>query len=358
MSRLKKLRSSLDEKELDGLLVAGSQNRRYLSNFTGSDGWLLVTQERAILAVDSRYTEQAGLEAAGWDVFQIKGKITDWLPGLIADAGTRRTGFESDLVSVATYNLMVDAIKQKQMDIRLTPSPGIVETLRAVKDEEELGRIRKAIKITEAVLSEVPSMLEEATTEKDLAWKIEEYMRKHGSEPVPFDVIVASGARSAMPHATPAEEVIQPGQALLIDIGARIEGYCSDMTRTFFVGEPDAAFRTQYDVVLAAQLTALSMLRSGMTGNDADAIARAIIDEAGFGDLFGHSLGHGVGLAVHEKPVLGARSTDVLTDGMVFTIEPGVYKTGFAGVRIENMVVLTDGKPELLTRLPVSFTQL
>jgi Xaa-Pro aminopeptidase len=187
-------------------------------------------------------------------------------------------------------------------------------------------------------------------TEKEVSWEIESFLKENGSESLPFDLIVASGPRSALPHAQPTERPIQKGEPIVVDIGARVDGYCSDLTRTFYLGEADSTFAKVYDIVLGAQLAAIATLESGMSGEQADRLARTVIEEAGHGKDFGHSLGHGVGLACHEEPRLAPRVSSKLIDGMVFTVEPGIYITGWGGVRIEDMVVLEKGKPKVLSQ--------
>ena len=223
---------------------------------------------------------------------------------------------------------------------------------RKVQERDEIEMISRAAAIADRALAHVLDSLKTGTTEKNVAWELEKFMREHGSEVMPFEVIVASGPNSAMAHHQPSDRPIQPAEPVVIDLGARVEGYASDMTRTICLGEPDAKYRQVYDIVLGAQLAAVAMIKPGMTGEQADLLARTVIQEAGYGEAFGHSLGHGVGLATHELPRVGPRSTDILADSMVFTVEPGIYLEGWGGVRIEDTVVLRDGKVMTIPQSP------
>jgi Xaa-Pro aminopeptidase len=234
-------------------------------------------------------------------------------------------------------------------EFKLVPTEGVVESLRAVKDDTELGYVERAAALADAALEEILLTVRPGISEKQLAWQLESFMRQNGSEPLPFDVIVASGPNSALPHAKPTDKAILPNEPVVVDIGARVHGYCSDISRTICL-EDDNTFHRIYDIVLAAQLTAMVTLKAGLNGAQADQLARTVIDQAGYGDAFGHGLGHGVGLAAHEEPRLGPSSADMLADGMVFTIEPGVYVSGWGGVRIEDTVVLQQGKVQPLTK--------
>jgi Xaa-Pro aminopeptidase len=225
----------------------------------------------------------------------------------------------------------------------------MVEKLRAVKNEEELALLQKAVDIADQAFERVAPTIEPGVTEQEVAWELEKAMRELGAESVAFDIIVGAGPNGALPHHRADETVIKNGDAVVIDMGARYLGYCSDLTRTLVVGEPDEIFTRVYETVLTAQLSAEESLRSGMTGEEADAIAREIIEKAGYTENFGHSLGHGVGLEVHEHPRVGQRSGDPLTDGMVFSVEPGIYLSGWGGVRIEDMVVLENGRARVMS---------
>ena len=350
IKRLRKLRASIAERGLDALLLSQPENLRYLSGFTGSSGWLLISGQNAILATDFRYVEQAKGESPDFEIIQTKQELRDWLPGLASDLGWHKLGFEANFISYDSSHKLSEAIKTKQVNLELVPTTGIVEQLRSIKEPEELGFIIKAVELADAAFEQAKAIIRPGITEKEAAWEIEKFLRQEGSEGMPFEIIVASGPNSALPHARPAEKIICSGEPVLIDMGARISGYCSDFSRTLFLGETDKSLQEIYNVALKAQTTAIKRIESGMDASQADRLARSVVEQAGYGDAFGHGLGHGVGLAVHEFPTLGPSSSDSLADGMVFTIEPGIYLAGQGGVRIEDMVVLENGKAKVLSK--------
>jgi len=350
ITRLQKLRTSAAKERFDALLVSQPENRRYLSGFTGSSGWLLISKQKAILATDFRYVEQAKGESPDFEIVQTKGELHDWLPGLISDSGWNRLGFEANCISYDSHHKLTEAIETKHVDLELIPTTGLVEELRAIKEPGELDSITRAVALADAALEQAKAIIRPGITEKEAAWEIEKLLRQEGSEGIAFEIIVASGPNSALPHATPTERTIQSGEPVLIDMGARFNGYCSDLSRTLFFGQADTTLRRIYDIVLRAQTAAIEGVEAGMDAAQADRLARRTIEQAGYGDAFGHGLGHGVGLAVHESPRLGFNSSDSLADGMVFTIEPGIYLVGQGGIRIEDMVVLENGKARVLTK--------
>ena len=350
MKRLQKLRTPVMEKGLDGLLVSRPENLRYLSGFTGSSGWLLISEQHAILATDFRYVEQARGESPDFEIFQTEGELGNWLPGLVSDLGWRKLGFEADYVSHDSYQKLSQSIETKQVNLELISTTGMVEHLRSIKEPQELELITKAVALADAAFEQAKALIRPGLTEKEVAWEIEKLLRQGGSEGTPFEIAVASGPNSALPHARPTEKAICSGEPVLIDMGARISGYCSDLSRTFFLGEADGTLREIYEIVLKAQTTAITGAKSGMNASQVDKLARNVIEQAGYGEDFGHGLGHGVGLVVHELPTIGPASTASLADGMVFTIEPGIYLPGRGGVRIEDMVVLENGEARLLTK--------
>ena len=351
--RLRKLRERLREQELDAILVSTPENRRHLSGFSGSAGHLLITQDDAVLATDFRYVEQAGRQAPDFRVERIAG-TQPWLPRAASELGVRRVGFEAENMTVEAYSAFKKAIDGADPPGRpeMVSTTGIAERLRALKDEEELSLLTKAVEIADEAFVEVARAVEPGVTEREVAWELEKSMRERGADNISFDTIVGAGANGALPHHRAGDKVLQEGEAVVIDMGAQYKGYCSDLTRTITLGEPDDTFQRVYDTVLRAQLEAEERVTAGMTGGEADSIARDIISEAGYGDNFGHGLGHGVGLAVHEFPRVGPNSEDPLEDGMVFTIEPGIYISGWGGVRIEDMVVLESGRARVLSKAP------
>ena len=364
IKRLQKLRTAISEKELDALLLSQPENRRYLSGFTGSSGWLLISEKKNILATDFRYVEQAKKESPDFEIIQAKRELSNWLPDLASDFRWHKLGFESNYTSYNTHHKLNETIKTKQIDLSLVPTTDIVEQLRCIKEPQELEFITKAVALVDAAFEQAKAIIRPGITEKEAAWQIEKFLRQQDSEGIPFEIIVASGTNSALPHAQPTEKIMRSGEPVLIDMGARINGYCSDLSRTLLLGKTDKILREIYDIVLKAQITAIEEIESGMNASQADRLARSIVEEAGYGDAFGHGLGHGVGLAVHELPTLSPNSSNSLADGMVFTIEPGIYLEGQGGVRIEDMVVLENGKARVLTKaeknsfqLPVSSNQ-
>ena len=348
--RLQKLRRGLAEKEIEAIFISQPENRRYLSGFNGSSGYLLITTQNTILATDFRYIEQARMQAPDYEIFQIIGGIVDWFPRLVAELNLKKLGFEAEHITFARYQQLSDILNKAQSQLRLIPVDGLVESLRAVKEPEEIELITRAAAISDAAIEYIENTVHTGMSEKEVAWEIEKFIREQGSETIPFDAIVASGPNSALPHARPSSRTIQSGEPVVIDIGARVGGYSSDLTRTICLGTPDDTFPKVYDTVLRAQLTAMAKISEGMNGGQIDNLARVVIEQAGYGQAFGHALGHGIGLASHESPRLGPNSADKLTSGMVFTIEPGIYLGGWGGVRIEDAVVMENGKVRAISK--------
>ncbi|MBE0480573.1 MAG: aminopeptidase P family protein [Dehalococcoidia bacterium] len=347
--RLNKLRSLLAGKGTDALLVTQNENRRYLSGFTGSAGFLVISGHEAILATDFRYIQQAEEQAPGFRIARIKGRLTEWFPGLLAELDITSLGFEARDVSYALYQEVAAAAWEAGSGLSLVPTEGLAESIRAMKDAEEVRSIEQAARIADEALEQVRRTLRPGMSEREVALRLELHMREKGSDTLPYEIIVASGPNSALPHARPTDRSIREGEPVVMDLGARVNGYASDMTRTFCAGKGDSTYNRIYDIVLGAQLTAVAALRAGMTGEQVDRLARTVISQAGYGDNFGHGLGHGIGLAAHEQPRLGPGSLDVLGENMVFTIEPGVYLPGWGGVRIEDTMILEHGGIRSLT---------
>lgn len=344
--RLSAVRQKLAEQNLDAILIAQPENRRYLSGFTGSAGVLLISADQAIIATDFRYYEQVAKQAPEFQLAKIEDKFTSLLPELVEQVGAKRVGFESAYLTFAQHREWAEAAE----GFELLPTKEMVEDLRAVKDESELDVSKRAVALSDEAVAHIRGFIEPGMTERDVAWELESYMRTHGAEKAAFDLIVAAGPNGAMPHATVSDRTIRAGEPIVMDLGAVVDGYHSDLTRTICLGQPDDKFREIYSLVLKAQLAAEEMIKAGMTGKEADAIARQPIEEAGYGEQFGHGLGHGVGLVIHEKPKLGKLSEDALKPGMVFTVEPGIYIPGWGGVRIEDIVVLREDGVEVLTQ--------
>jgi Xaa-Pro aminopeptidase len=350
-NRIESLRQKMKERGLDAVLISQKENRFYLSGFTG-EGYLIITPQDRVLMTDFRYTEQARQETSGYNIFKITGELGNWFPAVVANLDSAKLGFETTDVTVSLYNRLADALTKASLKISLVPVEGLVESLRMVKEPAEVDLITKSAHITDQAFNYINNVIHAGMSERDAAWTIEKYMRENGSDGIAFDVIVAGGANSAMAHHKPSNDLLLPGLPVVIDIGARYLGYCSDLTRTITVGAHTVEFSKRYQIVLKAQLEALEKIQAGMTGEQADAVARDVLREAGFGDCFGHGLGHGIGLAIHEAPRLGPRSTDVLQDGMVFSVEPGIYLSGWGGIRIEDSVVMENGRLRKVTGAP------
>jgi Xaa-Pro aminopeptidase len=341
----------------DVVWITQPENRRYLSGFKAEDthfpessGSLLISHSRSLLITDSRYTLQAEHEAPQFEVKTLSQDLVDSMPAWVKDMGARTLGFEQDYLPWGLHRKMRERLQALSPDVDLIPLNGLVEEMREVKEPEEIRALEAAAGLISEVLNEIIRHLRPGKTEKEVAWEIEGLTREAGAEGVSFPPIVASGPNSALPHAAPTDRRLQTGEPVILDLGARLNGSCSDMTRTIFLGAPTPEFRTIYRTVRQAQLAALKEVRPLADSTHLDAQARNLIREAGFGDNFGHGLGHGVGLAVHERPRVGPRNPVNLQKGAVFTIEPGVYFPGKGGVRLEEMVLMEDTGPRILTR--------
>ncbi len=358
--RLAWLREKLGERGLDGLLVAGPENRRYLSGFTARDelltetsGYLLITAREAFLLTDFRYREWAAAEAPGFQVVMYQASLGASLAELLSGQGVRRLGFESNYLSVGQYERLTRGVAEAGLEVAWLPQEILVEEARETKAPEEVAAIRRALELTEKVLEEVAAWLTPGLSERRVAWEIERRLREGGAEGLAFPPIVATGPNSARPHHQPGDAEIREGEPIIIDLGGRVGGYCADLTRTYILGEPTARFRELYGLVRRAQLAAERGLRAGLESLAADALAREVISSAGYGEAFGHSLGHGVGLAVHEAPSLSPlkERASVLKPGSVVTVEPGIYLPDWGGIRLEDMVLLHDTHAEVLTKM-------
>jgi Xaa-Pro aminopeptidase len=332
------VRQVLEEKELDAILITRPENQRYLSGFTGGEGALLISEQDALILTDFRYFEQVAEEAPGFELVKVEGPAALTLKNTLKRLAIKLLGFESTHVSHALYQEWRKATR----GTKWVATKDVAETIRMIKDDGELASIRRAVAIADDAVEHIRQFAQPGMTEKELAWEIELYMRTQGAEGIAFDLIVGSGPNGAKPHAVVSERMIVEGEPIVMDIGAKVEGYCSDLTRTICLGEADEKLRHVHEVVLQAQLAAEEQAKPGMTGKELDAIAREVIEEAGFAEHFGHGLGHGVGLAVHEMPRVNVRGTTPLEPGMVFTVEPGIYLPGWGGVRIEDLVCMTD----------------
>lgn len=349
-ARIARLRGEMAGLGGDAMLVTSAHNRRYLTGFTGSAGVVLVTAGGASLFTDFRYTEQANAQAQGVQVEEHPPTgYYERVAEQLREAGVGRLLFEDATVSYAAYALL----KERLAPVELVPAGKALEKLRAVKDAAELAVIQEAADVADRTFSHILGFLKPGVKESDIALEMEFYMRKLGASGTSFDTIVASGERSAMPHGVASDKAIGAGEFVTLDFGAYYKGYCSDLTRTVVVGPATERHKEIYGIVLEAQLHALAHLKPGMTGREGDALTRDIITRYGYGDQYGHSTGHGIGLEIHEEPRLSYSAPDtILLPGHVVTVEPGIYVPGFGGVRIEDDVVLTDDGIKILTRSP------
>jgi Xaa-Pro aminopeptidase len=329
-----KLQGAMAERGLDRMLVTDLVNVRYLTGFTGTNGAVVCGPGVRVFLTDFRYTERAAAEVEGWETVTVTG---DWLAG-IAERLAGKVGFEDDHVSVRTLTKLNEKLAE---GAEAVAAGGTVEALRRVKDERELAAIAEASKLADAALTATVEEGFVGKTERAVADAFENHVRAVGGT-LSFDTIVAAGPNGAQPHAEPGPRVIGKGELIVFDMGAKLDGYCSDGTRTYATGDPGDEGREVYETVLKAQLASLEAIRAGAIGEDVDKVARAIIDEAGHKEHFGHGLGHGVGLDIHEEPRLSPRSDDVLAVNEVVTVEPGIYLAGNLGVRIEDFVVVTE----------------
>ncbi|UDK97492.1 aminopeptidase P family protein [Lysinibacillus sphaericus] len=344
MLKLQKLRKILQEQNIDGILITNEYNRRYMTGFTGTAGVAIVSQNDAVFITDFRYTEQATAQIKDYRIVQHEVTLLEEIATQVKAMGIKLLGFEKDSVSYGTYELYKNII---QAD--LVPVSGLIEKIRLIKTAQEINIIKVACEIADHAFTHILDYIKPGKTELDVSNELEFFMRQQGATQSSFDTIVASGLRSALPHGVATNKVIEKGDFVTLDFGALYNGYISDITRTVAVGEPSEKLVEMYNTVLASQLLALEKVGPGLTGIQADAIARDYLTEKGYGEAFGHSLGHGIGLEVHEGPGLSKRSNTVLEPGMAVTIEPGVYVPGVGGVRIEDDILITESGNELLT---------
>ena len=347
-SRLNNLRNILISKRIDAALVSNSSNIRYLSGFSGSEGDLIVTADNAYLLCDARYTIQAALECPNCRVIDTAEGIYNIVNRIISESRISVLGIEDRSISLAAFNAMSKSI----MGASLTPVGDLYSSARIIKDEKEITSLKRAAWIADKAFEHVLPLIKPGMREIDIAAELEYSMRKNGAESTSFETIVASGANGAKPHGTASEKIIEPGDFIVMDYGCVYNGYCSDITRTVAVGPITNEQKNIYNSVLFVQKKLLSVIRSGMLCSEADAIARRYFEIFGFEKKFTHSLGHGVGLDIHEQPNLSKRSAHTISDNMVLTVEPGLYFEGKYGIRIEDTVVISSGKPYILTTSP------
>lgn len=344
--RLGALRERLEADGLDGVLVSFDRNFRFLTGFTGDAGALLVSRGDAVLLTDSRYIESAAEEARGVRPVMHVGALIEAIGEQIGQLGGKRWGFEAEHVQYAQYQRLGG------FGAELVPTSGIVEQLRTVKGPDEIAAIRHACTISVQALEELFARLRPGMREWEAAFWLDGRMRELGAEGPAFEFIVASGPRGSLPHGAASDKPLVLGELITFDVGCRFLGYHSDITRTVALGTPPKQLREVYEIVLEAQRAGVAAVRAGAAASDVDKAARGVIERAGYGERFGHGTGHGVGLEIHEAPLLGARSDQLLRAGMVVTIEPGIYIAGLGGVRIEDSVLVTEDGCEVLTQSP------
>lgn len=344
MEKLQKLRSQFDHLGIDALLITSTFNRRYMTNFTGTAGVALISADQALFITDFRYIEQATKQCEGFTIIKHGPSIIEEIARQAEQFGISKLGFEQDFLSFSTYSEYKTALKAD-----LVPISGIIEKLRLIKTESEIKILKEAADIADAAFKHILDFIRPGLTELEVSNELEFFMRAAGATSSSFDTIVASGYRSALPHGVASDKIIEKGDMITLDYGAYYKGYVSDITRTIAIGEPDPKLKEIYAVVYEAQQRGVEGVKPGMTGKEADALTRDYITEKGFGEYFGHSTGHGIGLEVHEGPALSFRSDLKLLPGMVVTVEPGIYIPGLGGVRIEDDIMITKDQNELLT---------
>jgi len=345
MDNFKKVQSLLNDLSIDAVLISNGNNMRYISGFAGETGYVYISKQRHAVITDFRYTIQAEIEAPDYEVITIDNlgypKAIDDI--LISD-GVKLLGFESEDMLYSNYLQL-----KEKLNVELIPIRDEITRLRRIKTPQELDYIRRAEAIGDEVFTEILTYIKPGMTEIQIAARIEYLLKMNGAEKSSFPAIVASGINSSMPHAVPSEKKVEEGDFLTLDFGCEYKGYCSDMTRTIVIGKASDKQKEIYNIVLEAQLAALDFIRAGVRGKDVDKVARDIIYGAGYEGCFGHGLGHGVGLFIHEGPRLSPIDDTILEAGMTETVEPGIYIKGFGGVRIEDLVIVTETGCENLT---------
>ena len=346
-SRIDKLRNLMKSKGIDGALLIGDYNRNYISGFTGDESFVILGLEKGVFVTDSRYIEQAKGEVEYLEAREYKGKIEDFLSNIIEELGIKKLGFEENII---TYKTFINYKEKFQCE--MIPLDGMVEALREVKDSYEIECIKKAASIADRAFEKILQFIRPGESEKEVAVELEYWIKRYGGSGLSFPSIVASGERSSLPHGQPTDKVIRMGDFVTLDFGCVYNGYCSDMTRTLVMGNATEKMLHVYNTVLKAQEEALKAIKPGLTGADIDKIARDIISSEGYGSYFGHGLGHGVGREIHENPRVSPMGTTKLRPGMVITDEPGIYLPNEFGVRIEDLVLVTEDGFEVLSKSP------
>ena len=335
--RCEKLAKSAAAEGMDAVLIKSMANFRYFSGFTGDNGMLLISGTRRMLFTDFRYTEQAQSQCKDFEIVEFtRGNEYAFTAQAIKEQGIQVLGFEDAHVSVAEHARM-----QKELGTQFRSAGALIIRLRRVKDETEIAATRRAAEISDLAFTHLLSFIKIGMREIDIALELEFFIRTHGAQNISFSPIIGGGPTGALPHGEPSERKVANGDLVVLDFGSRVDGYCSDMTRTVGIGNVASDLKNVYTICLKAQLSALSALKAGIRAADVDAVARSFIEQAGYGKNFGHGLGHGTGLEIHEAPTLSPPSVDVLEANNLVTIEPGIYLPGIAGVRIEDLCIVT-----------------
>ncbi len=358
--RISKLKDWLHSHGIEAFLVSNPENRYYLSgfperdlSFTESSGMLLITLSDNFLITDFRYREAAEKEAPLFEIKIYEKSIVETISTLLAETDTRSLAVERNYITVGFFEDFKEQLNRVGISVELLPQSEVIEDMRAVKSKEEIELMIKSLRLSEEVMLDAIQFVKKRLPEREIAWFIEKELRERGAEELAFPPIVASGPNAALPHAKPTGKIPDHGDPVIIDMGARLNFYCSDITRTFFVSRMSKKWQKIYEIVLEAQTKAQEAIKPGLKTSDIDAVARDIIEKAGYGPNFGHGLGHGVGLAVHEKPGLRKTKPVTLEPNMVVTIEPGIYIPGEGGIRLENMVCVTDNGALVLNEIQV-----
>ena len=354
-SRVDGLRAALAKEGADAAVITNGENVRYLTGFTGSNGLVLVTPDAAVFLTDGRYTVQSAREVTGWErVILPQGSDMAQAAGEhVGRLGARQAAFEEAHLTVKAFEVFKKALPENGSIVPVGKS-NLVENLRQIKDADEVAAIKKAVALADACFDHVQTIIKTGMTERELAWQMEVFLRSHGAQRLSFETIVASGPNAALPHARPSDRKLGESggpEFLILDYGAELDGYCSDITRTLIVGgQPTPKQRTMYDAVLRTQLAALDAIKPGVEGKAVDQLARDLLTKDGLGELFTHGLGHALGRVVHDGMGFSQKSTITVQPGMVLTVEPGVYEENFGGVRIEDDIVVTETGCEVLTQ--------
>lgn len=338
----------MESNHLKGILFSSLENIRYVCGFTGSDGAFVLTQKESFFLTDSRYWTQAEEEVKGCQIVHYKKKL-DGIASLLSDLKLKKVGFESPSLPFSLHQTLLEKLAK---GVELLPLENEIKNLRAVKDAQELALTRSAIDLSSKAFLRIIEILKEGVPEREVALEMEFFMKKNGADELGFDIIIASGKRSALPHGRASDKRIEKGDLIIIDFGSGFRGYHSDQTRTVVCGEPSLEQEKIHRIVKEARDKAIEKVRPGVPICEVDQAARDYIRSQGYGEYFGHGTGHGIGLGVHEDPVINSENRDLLREGMVFTIEPGIYVPDWGGVRIEDMVLVTSQGAEVLTYLP------